>query len=55
VCAFAGVITFIITKEPIALYFSVVILLIELCVIYFLKEKVINKDFKAILKGEKYD
>ncbi|EBF5198236.1 DUF1430 domain-containing protein, partial [Listeria monocytogenes] len=55
VCAFSGVITFIITKEPIALYFSVVILLIELCVIYFLKEKVINKDFKAILKGEKYD
>ncbi|ACK41086.1 bacteriocin-associated integral membrane family protein [Listeria monocytogenes] len=55
VCAFSGVITFIITKESIALYFSVVILLIELCVIYFLKEKVINKDFKAILKGEKYD
>ncbi|EKF1881020.1 TPA: bacteriocin-associated integral membrane family protein [Listeria innocua] len=55
VCAFSGAVTFIITKEPIALYFSVVILLIELCVIYFLKEKVINKDFKAILKGEKYD
>ncbi|MBC2375503.1 DUF1430 domain-containing protein [Listeria welshimeri] len=55
VCAFSGVVTFIISKELVALYFSVVILLMELIAIYFLKEKVINKDFKAILKGEKYD
>lgn len=49
---FSGILIFILSKEPVALYFSVVILIIELCAIYFIKEKAIYKDFKAILKGE---
>ncbi|ECX5858469.1 TPA: DUF1430 domain-containing protein, partial [Listeria monocytogenes] len=55
VSVFSGILIFILSKEPVALYFSVVILIIELCAIYFIKEKAIYKDFKAILKGEKYD
>lgn len=52
---FFGIFIFIFSKELVVLYFSVVIFIIELCVIYFIKEKVIYKDFKVIFKGEKYD
>ncbi|PWR45479.1 bacteriocin immunity protein, partial [Listeria monocytogenes] len=51
VSVFSGILIFFLSKEPVALYFSVVILIIELCAIYFIMVYGIYLDFIALLIG----
>lgn len=51
----SGIIMFLVSKEIIVWCFILVIICIELMIIYHIRQNMINKDIKSIIKGEKYD
>ncbi|MBC1490169.1 DUF1430 domain-containing protein [Listeria sp. FSL L7-1485] len=51
----SGIILFFLSKEIIVWCFILCIICIELIVIYFIRQNIIKKDIKSIIKGETYD
>ncbi|WP_338678450.1 DUF1430 domain-containing protein [Listeria ivanovii] len=51
----SGVIIFLVSKEMIVWSFILFIICIELMILYYIRQNMINKDIKSIIKGEKYD